>query len=910
MLYFNISDKGEDQTGKFGLGFKTVHLITDHPLVLSGDLSFRVCGGILPLPIADLSTLDNLRSQLDNECLSPELTDGTIISLPLQEDCQNQEIIQEFEKQANLLLVFAKTIRRCRLVTKNYKKDLYWSSELVFDIPGIEIGHISLLNVSSQWTEYRLLNFRLNSGSIAIVLTQNLDANNSPLQDLATFWVTTPTKEGSGLRFIINGDFDVTTGRTSLDPNSSKNQETIRVLGLELADKLDSLFQASIGDNWSSLERILDIGSIERYQFWNFLWNVLARDWLDRSSDSRANDLIKSGFSGISQGIAHVINTRRALPSDLSNHLVCVQELQYQVCGLLAENTIFSTVSSWYSFEQHYPYTSLINQTVWKAVKKLWGSDPLEKLHPLYLADCLREELGDRNVAPTVSSRIGQIINPEKMKDWGSAEKPDYQKIIDVLQSTSINFRNQAVSYLSAPLLLLYEPKDPEEKRLVAFAPTNRILNSDYTDKGLEFFRVCRSQRETVSVEELVRWAKSADTEEKKQGVRKYLSDGEQSLKFADKLQDQISGTWMENDPGVKSLLKTKEIQEKQNRALQGEIGWDEFDESDDELEEANESDRPEASSLTIREILHKIYSWWAENRDQLIKNYEEIIYPNIPNSSKISRNDLQAHGESKQRWMILFMLGMFHTMGRQYDHQHREFLEHCQSYGWLETFSENPSKSWLEVLDKYFRHRTLHENDESLKYYQSIKNYPGFFALSKWFDVYQQSFLELNKLESSSAFRPYLRPKTNPAFSGSGLDNEAPPIDKILGIGSNFILRELIRLGIISNDFTYSYAYVPSGRVRSFFQLLGCPKLDQSSSKIDYARTIYKFLEGKLGKEYVTFQNDFDIPFLILLRKENAHLRTQLLGEDLLIESPSDEDSVKWSEKWIIKDGNRIQIR
>ena len=51
MLSFGISDKRHHKasvTGKFGLGFKSVFLITGEPRVLSGRLAFRIVSGFLP----------------------------------------------------------------------------------------------------------------------------------------------------------------------------------------------------------------------------------------------------------------------------------------------------------------------------------------------------------------------------------------------------------------------------------------------------------------------------------------------------------------------------------------------------------------------------------------------------------------------------------------------------------------------------------------------------------------------------------------------------------------------------------------------------------------------------------------------------------------------------------------------
>ena len=48
----NFSEKrpGDDLTGKFGLGFKSVHVLSDSVGIASGFIALRTVGGFLPTP--------------------------------------------------------------------------------------------------------------------------------------------------------------------------------------------------------------------------------------------------------------------------------------------------------------------------------------------------------------------------------------------------------------------------------------------------------------------------------------------------------------------------------------------------------------------------------------------------------------------------------------------------------------------------------------------------------------------------------------------------------------------------------------------------------------------------------------------------------------------------------------------
>ncbi|MBJ6722649.1 hypothetical protein I2750_20895, partial [Bacillus sp. PR5] len=48
MLLMNLSEKREDVTGRFGLGFKSVHLLSKRVSIASHFVSCRIKGGMLP----------------------------------------------------------------------------------------------------------------------------------------------------------------------------------------------------------------------------------------------------------------------------------------------------------------------------------------------------------------------------------------------------------------------------------------------------------------------------------------------------------------------------------------------------------------------------------------------------------------------------------------------------------------------------------------------------------------------------------------------------------------------------------------------------------------------------------------------------------------------------------------------
>src|SRR5579859_4191156 len=83
MLLLAASDKGRRNgqvTGRFGLGFKSVFLLTDRPEILSGRLAFDVVGGVFPRRL-DQPRREGLVRRLAE--LSSSGRNGTLVCLPV-----------------------------------------------------------------------------------------------------------------------------------------------------------------------------------------------------------------------------------------------------------------------------------------------------------------------------------------------------------------------------------------------------------------------------------------------------------------------------------------------------------------------------------------------------------------------------------------------------------------------------------------------------------------------------------------------------------------------------------------------------------------------------------------------------------------------------------------------------------
>jgi hypothetical protein len=287
MLLMNTSDKqSENQvTGKFGLGFKSVYLISDKPKLLSGRLGVEVCAAMLPesLQEDDRTRLKNKIEQLVETQLTP-----TAIELQLIDEVDQEIILGKFKLYAGILVAFSKTIKQ---IVLNQNKSNCWREEIIFnDIPEIRKGRIFLDN-----NVLDALKFVFRDEHFSCDLLFALGATgfeNFPHKiDQELFpkiWVLAPTHDESYIGFLINAGFDVDMGRIQLAHESINNDQIIVHLGKNITRILDQL-DLLITEDWESVSKALCLAKdVTPYRFWESVWLVLVSSWV-RQDDNKVH---------------------------------------------------------------------------------------------------------------------------------------------------------------------------------------------------------------------------------------------------------------------------------------------------------------------------------------------------------------------------------------------------------------------------------------------------------------------------------------------------------------------------------------------------------------------------------------------------------------------------------------------
>lgn len=558
MLAFNMSDKGDSVTGKFGLGFKSIYLVCKRPHVLSKNLGFTVEGGLIPSRLNPEKT-NKLRKELQRYI---NLPDATVVELELEADFLAQSIIQEFQERASILIVFSRIIKKCRLVNWNINVNspeinLFWSPTPIPGVRGVEVGkhHIT---VDSNGKESTLLCLRTEGDSEAALLLGITEKDGRLMgslpKNVPTFWVTAPTQEILSLGFALNANFGITTGRESLVKSSEHNRELADRIGKALGEVLCSLSRAS-QENWETIAEILGFKTIDEYEFWNFLWKELAIAWQNiDTSDGR--EIIRRILGG-DRGMGYLITHCKVLPSGLYGNyrqLILINEIRYRVTGKLLEPECFLKIANWSDFQERYQ-TQIIAQSQWENAKKLLGEtfNPQHySVSELRLLDVLKAEIGSEpKVTASQAKQVGTLISKYFLESLsGALEKQELERFLQ-----KVKFMSKAETYVPVEQLLCAGSNQDEEALLVGFAPDDRILHLDYQDTGLDFFWACRLRRENISIEQLTEWALQAETSEKRQAVYHYLVSGERREQLTIRIYENLAGSWIINDDSILQLI-------------------------------------------------------------------------------------------------------------------------------------------------------------------------------------------------------------------------------------------------------------------------------------------------------------------------------------------------------------------
>ncbi len=873
MMLMNLSGKpGEapgassssSTTGRFGLGFKSVHLVSSSPSVISGFIAFSIAGGLLP------------REQAIPDEAGSWMIEGhqpTRVRLPLRQDGEVQtpieRLFRRFDYARALLPALARQVREVVVEGGPFPGSHIFDGKPIDGAPGWSVGtEIDLSNHGGRW---RILRFRpsdvgregeeMGTMALAIGLRDGIPAAFHP--DVPFLWNVTPTSESWDCGYVVNGPFKLDPGRTHVSLDDDTTLQTVSGLGDSLGRGLVALHNALIDPSDESHGPLRDH---DVRSFLSCLWRVLAGG-LNNSDGLRRSFLRKlhGKGRGLSAWIAQCPVVPTGLPAPFRPVLpplaskvrieVASGDFDSDLCAVLDEiqdENVALLVSD----------RCIVSTEVEQLLRPIRDLEDAEgdcisatPFRPCNLFADLVDQW-DHNLTPERLHALRPILHALRPIDGGGdrdfeAYDPQGATWRRTLKARAADGSLQPLRDLllrEAPGGLDHHKADTKDELLrAAFAPDDRVLDPAYIERNEDWrvFRWLRVQHR-VDTAMMAEWCMDLSENLQPTAVH-YLLHGELRIGVLQHLVP-IKGRpfWLQEYEDVRRLVECQCEEHWRSQSLLGALFPDRFRPA----ERQPEPDRPD-SDVFFQHLLE----WWDDDseRAKVILDYERKAWPDWLRRGGI---DAGLRTDSVDHWLALLVLGACRSLGRSQDFQHRSFIELAQSEGWWDVFkTPDDTSAWMGVL------RDWQDNAvDNLTHLRWISLFPAIYQLSRYREVYVRLLKSAEQRpEDVYQIRRLLAPRVDEALTGAGTHFDAPPAP--LGMGLHWILRELVRLKVIEGDHLLPDCWVPSEQVFQLLEPLGLNRPAQDALNSDKAQAIFDFLASELEVKSPHLHLAFDIP-------------------------------------------------
>ena len=857
MMLMNLSSKpGETgqsseaaTTGRFGLGFKSIHLISSRPSVSSAFVAFSIVGGLLPVeqPIAE-----------DRDLVTRSMQKPTRVRLPLRSEAADDvaRLFLRFDYAAFLLPVFARRLSEIEVEGGPCPTRQAFDGVALDGAPGWSVGsEVRMPRGGGLW---RIVRFKPadagpEGGTAALAFGVQDGMPKAFPVDMPFLWNVVPTSESWAGGYAVNGPWKLDPGRSRVEVDNEVSLSVAAGLGTALGPGLIALHDR-LEDRDGELRDLLGVD--DTGLFLGSLWKLLAAGLGAVGDPDRGNFLRR--IHGNGNGLSAWMSARSVVPSGLSAPFPAVlpatrDGMRVDVAGDIAEPELCAALRAMSDADVASVVSRrcVVSREVAQILRPLLrtGSFARVPMGELHLDDVLRE----------VVDRWGRKLTPERLHALRPlASEGVWHSVGTVWQSA--RWRSDLVAVAAdgttQPLrnLLLrtpfpgWEPEDEDaadEVLRAAMAPDGSVLAPSFVEcpEDWKVFRWLR-ERHRVNAAAVARWYPELPEAMHGQAIR-YLLHG---ILGNDVLEHLIAPSqrppWLETYENVRALLD----------AL-GESPWRCEGLLASLFPERFAPDPPaEPPVISDDEFFERLVMWWDDQaeRDRVIGAYEKRAWP-----SWLRAGDLSAslHAGSAEHWLALLVLGACRGIGRTKDDQHRSFLEHARSEGWWDVFlSPADTDRWMGMLrdwqDKALKHTT---------YVTWMSLFPTVYQFSRYLDVYRRLLQSAGRRKADQyAVTSLLAPRVDELLTGAGSRFDAPPAP--LHLGLHWVLRELVRLGVIDGEHLFADCWVPSGEVVRFLGRYGL-ELADATPPAEKAQSVANFMAEKTGADLPHLHRAFDIP-------------------------------------------------
>ena len=875
MMLMNLSGKpgeppGEGSssatTGRFGLGFKSVHLVSSSPSVVSGFIAFSIAGGLLPLERAVPEDADSWKRAGRR---------ATLVRLPLRSDRDTDKLIESlfgrFAYARALLPVFARQVQEVVVEGGPYPGVHAFDGDQIEGASAWSIGaETELPNHGGGW---RILRFRPSDsrhedmGTAALAVGLRDDTPTAFELDVPFLWNVTPTSEEWACGYVVNGPFKLDPGRTHVSLDDDATLKAVDGLGNALGRGLIELHDV-LADATAAAHRSIRLGG-DSQNFLSSLWEVLASG-VNRDDRLRREFVLR--LHGNGRGISAWMAARSVVPTKLPAPFPPVlpplpSGMSWEVAtGGLDDPELCAALAG-------------IDD---EDFRSLVGSRPIVSAKTDRLLALLHEVPwklnGSTKVAPwdllgELAERWDYLLTPARLhalRPLANAVARDlvsndpygarWRRRFRACSATGSCRPLQRLLLQDAPALRDQADEDLDDELLrSAFAPDARILDPAYIECTQDWIllRWLRVQHR-VDAAEVADWYTDIEEDLRPAALRYLLHGGLRDPVLSRLIPLDSRPSWLGFER-VDRILESICDEPWRRRRLLVDLYPDRF----------CVPESPRVPVVDSGAFFNRLSEWWDDDavRSEVTADYESRAWPEWLRRDGDISDGLQAG--SKDHWLALLVLGACQSLGRTRDEQHRGFFERAYREGWWDVFKHpDDDGAWMRMLREW-----QDEASGTLPYARWMSLFPTIYQLSRYRDVYVRLLKSAGqRRDNMYEVRRLLAPKVDQALSGAGTHFGAPPAP--LNMGLHWVLRELVRLRVVEGEHLYRDCWVPSRQVIDVLGELGFQVPADDTPNPEKARAICKFMVASLKTATPTLHQAFDIPLRYVA--SNQDLRRQ----------------------------------
>jgi hypothetical protein len=854
MLLMNLSEKREDVTGRFGLGFKSVHLIASEVEIASGFVACRIRGGMLPEVWGEgrqLSLSDDHKGRR-----------ATIVSLKIDPDREREakEVREAFARCVRWLPVTARAIREVHLDGQRHAARFEETGAQGIwhvAIEGVEPGQALALALDSDTTLYLLL---------------GPDGPRPLPAEVPRLWLLAPLEEEIRAGWLMNSySFRVDPGRGRLAGSVEKRADFFERLGEALGQRLVELYDL-LDRDWAGFAE--PAGLAERNAASGralFLERLVRLFEADVSRDT-GNDRLESNLH-CKGGLRHLFRKRAAIPTGLPapfEPFLPADQVRSRVAGGIIEPGRLERLVGWRSV------ADIAQSAVSPEIAKLLERLGLPAPHCFDAAMLVKMELGsDKRVGPENAARLGAFLDQEFVETLERKERQELLKAAAGAKFLMADGRWQQARLAPRGA----KDADEEERRILAFASDTDVANAAYTGDALSFYRLAVQQSGYQrTAETFARWAAHITDPAAQRALLAYVVEGNQGERLGEKLASNRPH-WLpaEAEEFRQSKLAKGFDDDARGRlmtilypSLARSIGagsWS-IDLGPTNVEDAT----PDPA-----EELARIRDWWQREHIDMRHGYDTRVWPNGLRPGGLRDREV---ADDRVGWFTFFALGIFRTLGWNNEGAHKSFVEAAIRAGWWDEMAtarlpEEP-RPWLKRLEDF-----ASPDPWKIVFPQWRRALTDLYALARWLPEYADAFLLLPRVverEEQVSLSDVWRLSYAPIWQRRGL--EGAPLTQSLGLGANWMIREAIRHGLWPEDEAarmHPHAWAATARLRRMFgERFGHPLGERGD--MDLSPHIYGFVDKHLGPD-AAFLGDLDLP--LQLRDGDPHASSHEIEND-----------------------------